>query len=81
MLLSKLINVDPDLRPTADKVKTILRGLVSYLASETESAKIDASGEPSSLSFEFDFERQWWSDIESTTAQTGNGIIHEPSPL
>ena len=33
MLLSKLINVDPDLRPTADKVKTILRGLVSYLAS------------------------------------------------
>jgi len=31
VLLSKLINVDPNLRPTAEKVRTSLRGLVSQV--------------------------------------------------
>jgi hypothetical protein len=49
ILLSKLINVDPNLRPTAEKVRSTLKGLVSRLPLMIYRIGTDNIGESSSI--------------------------------
>ena len=76
VLLSKLINVDPNLRPTAERVRTTLRGLVSRV-SEGQLISTDKVGKPSSISFQFKYVDQGGVSGQSPEIQPGHGIVYQ----